>query len=209
MGPTRGTRSGRADLGKRWRRWRKKHGPEVLHRYRLGVTAADLDDLAPDRWPDAELRELDAELLDAMAAARGTALSERKRGILEGRIGHDTQTCWVILHAGEPAGYCHLSWTSTVNERISWPVRLRPTEVYLYDSHVFRPFRRRGLHQFSIARRLQLAAERGRPTGVTIISAGNTPSRASFRSFALRRTRTLLYLPPLRRTVSWPSRGVA
>lgn len=198
----------RATLSKRWRRWRKKHGPEVLHRYRLTQPRQTPDAGSGERWPGAELKELDAQLLEQLARW-GKELNARKKAILASRIDHPTQTCWVILADGEAAGYCHVSWESTVNERIHHPVRLRSDEVYLYDSYVFRKFRRRGLHHFSILRRLELAAERGKQRAVTIISRTNTPSRRSFAGYHARRTGTLLYLPPLRRTLSWPSRGTA
>lgn len=192
----------RQQWSRRWRRWRKRYGPEVLHRYRFSstpqVNSAD--------WDDVTLTELTPVLLERMVKRYPRELSARKRAILEARIGNPAETCWAILRAGRPAGYCNAAWTTTVNERIHHPVRLGRDEVYLFDSYVFKRHRGHRLHRYAIAKRLEIAAACGRSAGVTIISAKNAPSQASFVPFGASRTHTLLYLPPIRRTLEWRTR---
>lgn len=65
--------------------------------------------------------------------------------------------------------------------------------------------RRRGLHTFSIARRLELLEQDGVTEAVTIISRPNLASRTSYAPFGMVRRRELAYVPDLRRTFALPT----
>lgn len=86
-------------VSRRWRRWRKKCGPEI-YRYRF-VSSPEVH---PAGWPEKDLVELTPQLMQAMAQRCPRELPDRGRRSLSGRIGDPDQTCWVIVTRGGPAG---------------------------------------------------------------------------------------------------------
>lgn len=129
-------------------------------------------------------------------------LKAAKFKILRARLGSPTEQCWIILDgAGTPAGYCHLAYASTVNERINHPVVVGGSQAYFFDDYVFKDHRGKGLHALSLARRCEIAAERGIDTGLTTITRKNTASLRSYGKLGLNRAAVLLHVPALNRTV--------
>ena len=157
---------------------------------------------------DVSLLEADAELLAALRERFPRDVDERKHGILIARLASPVERCWVIVDSdGVPCGYCHAAVASVLNARINAMVRLEPGQAYLFDSFVVRERRGRGLHGFSVARRMELLAEEGIDEVVTIISRGNTRSLAAFLPYGPRAVERLLYLPPVNTTLRMPVRA--
>lgn len=165
----------------------------------VGAPAAARDDVA--------LVEADTDLLAALRERFPREVDERKHGILVDRLVSPAERSWVIVDDGVPCGHCHAALDSVLNARINAMVRLEPGQAYLFDDFVVRERRGRGLHGFSIARRMELLAAEGVDEFVTIISRGNAPSRASYRRYGPRVVAWLLYLPPLNTTLRLPVRG--
>lgn len=188
-------------LRRRWRRARKKHGPEVLYTYSFSRPAGN--PLA-DR-PGYALVPVTAESLAEFRQAYPKEQNERKHRIMSARIDHPVESSWLIQGPdGEWCGYCHVAWTDNLNARIGHLVRVAPHQAYLFDDYVVKKHRGKGLQAFSIAARLDIAAERGVTEGLTTVSKGNDPSVASYAKFDLVRTAVLLAFPGRKRTVTIP-----
>lgn len=178
-----------------WRRW------EVLDLYALPVKGP-----GPPADPARSLEDATTEVLLRMKETYPGDLDERKYRILVDRLDHPADRTLIIRDEhGEPCGYCHITTGDTEEARTRYAVRVYPHQAYLWDDHVFAAQRRRGLHAFAIARRLELIAEEGRTEALTIISRSNRASRASYAAFGAMRKRGLYYLPQCRRTVSVPA----
>lgn len=179
--------------------WRQR---EVLDLYAFPVRGA-----GPEADPLRSLEEATAEVLTQMREDYPKDLNERKYVLLMDRLEDPADRTLIIRDEyGEPCGYCHITAQDTENARISLPIRVRRHQAYLWDDHVFMAHRRRGLHGFSIAARLQLLDRERVTEAVTIISRPNTASRASYGRFGARARRALIYVPRLGRTFSVPSR---
>lgn len=182
--------------------WAARRVVEVLDLYVVPVNGP-----RPPSNPAWSLENATIAVLTQMRDAYAEELDERKYGILVNRLDHPADETLVIRdEQGEPCGYCHITGGETENTRIRYVVAVLPHQCYLWDDHVFRSHRRRGLHTFSIARRLELIAEEGRTEALTIISRTNQRSRASYAAFGAVRLRSLYHLPLVRRTVSVPAR---
>lgn len=151
--------------------------------------------------PAVELTPADDELIDRMKAQHPKLLNDRKERILRSRIGSMAEQCLVLSQGDDIVGYCHIARGDNLNERINHLVRLGPHEVYLFDTHVFKPFRGGGLHRASILARLERVAGEGMAGVVTVISDGNEPSIRSFRRLGAEPTARLVHIPRLGRTV--------
>ncbi len=183
------------------RSW-KRHRPEILYRYTFTAAEQDLPE-----WSAYHLVEANQDLLDRFRQQYPKELNARKYGILQSRIGSATEPCWFIVDdTGDLCGYCHLSWSDTVNARIHHKVAVAPHQAYFFDSYVCKKHRGKRIHAASVAHRLRLARERGVTEGLTTISKSNLRSVSSFRWFGLTRTHRLVYVPDLRRTISLPAR---
>ncbi|QDO90120.1 hypothetical protein FNH13_18800 [Ornithinimicrobium ciconiae] len=156
--------------------------------------------------PARSLEDATAPVLSQMREAYPDDLDARKYDILVDRLADPGDRTLVIRDEdGEPCGYCHITLADTTDERIRYAVRLQLHQAYLWDDRVFAAHRRRGLHAYSIARRLELIAEAGRTEALTIISRSNLGSRTSYAAFGAVRQRALYYLPLCHRTVAVPS----
>jgi GNAT superfamily N-acetyltransferase len=135
-------------------------------------------------------------------------LKATKHRILRERLASPTEECWIIVDGdGSPAGYCHLAYASTVNERIHRTVNVeRGRQAYFFDDYVFKAHRGKGLHALSLARRCETAAQRGITEGITTITRKNTASLRSYGKLGLRRTAVLVHVPILGRTFRAPGR---
>lgn len=155
--------------------------------------------------PARSLEDATAPVLSQMRQAYPEDLDARKYAILVDRLADpDDRTLVIRDEDGEPCGYCHITLADTADERIRYAVRLQRHQGYLWDDRVFVAHRRRGLHTFSIARRLELMAAEDRTEALTIISRPNLGSRTSYAAFGAVRQRALYYLPLCRRTVAVP-----
>ena len=182
---------------------------EALTTYRR-----DLEDLPPTAGSPFELVRGTAETLEAFHAANPKGLRPRKLRILRSRLGTDEETWLVRDGDGQWVGWCHTVRGSGPNSRIGHTLRLRPDEVFLFDSRTLAAHQRRGAHRFSVLRRLELARADGATAAVTTISNSNIPSTASFLALGFTRRSRLLHVPRLGRTVEVPAasrllRGVA
>ncbi len=200
-------RRGTARIAASARRFRRQVRIE-----RLTVYALDLDgDGRPARSTapgGSQVVEATTELLDAMARQHQRELTDRKEQILRCRVGSGHRRLFVTRGAdGSIVGYSHLVTSDDTNDRIGYRVRLRAGEVYLFDSHVFAPHRRRGHHRHSIAARLSAAATAGATRAITIITDTNEASIRSFGAFGFRPVRRLVHLPAAHRTVALPTRA--
>lgn len=141
-------------------------------------------------------------LLKQMFARHPQEIPERKQHILLERLEKPEETCLLICGAGgEICGYCHTAYSQHLNTWSNYLVVLAPGQVYLFDDYVFTPFRGRGLHQFSIARRMNIAREQGYTNALTIIEKNNAASHAAYTRLGFRRTKLLWHLPLLNKTV--------
>ncbi len=178
--------------------WRKR---EVLDTYVFPVQGP-----RPKVDPSRTLEDATEAVLDQMRRDYPDDLNERKHRLLVERLQHPADRTLVIRDEhGEPCGYCHLTYGDTENARIHLRLRVSPRQAYFWDDHVFVAHRRRGLHAFSIARRLELLAEEGKVRGVTMISRKNKASRASYAAFGARRTRQHVFLKDRGRTLTFPT----
>ncbi|MCK0112784.1 hypothetical protein MWU75_11595 [Ornithinimicrobium sp. F0845] len=133
-------------------------------------------------------------------------LDERRFGILVERLANSADRTLIIRDEhGEACGYCHITLGDTTDERTNFAIQVLPHQGYLWDDRIFPGHRRRGLHTFSIARRLELIAEEGRTEALTIIARHNRASRRSYAPFGTARRRVLYYLPQGHRTISRPA----
>lgn len=182
-----------------WRQsWRKR---EVLDSYVFPVRGP-----GPTADPARSLEDATEAVLDQMRRDYPDDLNERKHGLLVERLQHPADRTLVIRDEhGEPCGYCHLTYGDTENARIHLRLRVKPTQAYFWDDHVFIAHRRKGLHTFSIARRLEILAAEGTAEGLTMISRKNTASRASYGAFGARRTRQHVFLKDRQRTLTFPT----
>ncbi|MDN5745871.1 MAG: hypothetical protein L0H31_12195 [Nocardioidaceae bacterium] len=178
--------------------WRRR---EVLDMYAMPVSPR-----RPEADSARQLREATAEVLTQMRTDYPQDLNERKYQLLLARL-DDPADRTLIIHDedGTPCGYCHITTGDTVNARIRFRVRLRPHQAYFWDDHLFMAHRRKGLHSFSIARRLQLVAQDGITEVLTIISRPNVASQQSFARFGVVRRRVLIYVPRWGRTIALPT----
>lgn len=181
-----------------WDVWRRR---EVLDTFVFPVRGP-----GPSPDPARRLEDATERVLTQMRRDYPQDLTERKHGLLVARLANPADHTLIIRdEEGEACGYCHLTYGDTVNERINLRLRVRPHQAYFWDDHLFMVHRRRGLHAYSIARRLELIAKDDRTQGLTMISRGNVASRASYAAFGARRTRQHVYLKKLRRTVTLPA----
>ena len=177
---------------------RKRLRPEVLYSFSFPTAGQARAAGAPGNLVPADkpgLRDLRKRYPGELRAA--------KFKILRARLSSPTEDCWVIVDGeGAPAGYCHLAYASTVNERINHSVVVeKGREAYFFDDYVFKAHRGKGLHALSLARRCEIASERGIGIGLTTITRKNTASLRSYGKLGLRRTAVLLHLPAVKRTV--------
>ncbi|WP_109473112.1 GNAT family N-acetyltransferase [Ornithinimicrobium cavernae] len=178
--------------------WRRR---EILDLYTFPVHGP-----GPAADTSRSLEDATAEVLDLMREAYPKDFNARKHQLLLDRLTHPADRTLIIRDEhGEACGYCHITDENTENARIRLPIKVSARQAYLWDDQVFARHRRRGLHAFSIARRLELLAEQGRTEALTIISRPNEASRRSYGAFGLRRRRVLIYLPALKRTFSVPA----
>lgn len=183
-------------------KWRRVEVAEVLYLYSL-PTVAGVGFHNPQGYA---LVDATMDNLAAMHEAQPRQFPERKLKILQGRVGSDVEHCYLIVTGeGDLAGYCHMTTADNVNELIGHRVEVGPADVYLYDARVFQDYRRQGLHAFSIARRLQMAADMGRSRALTVISTVSVASINSYGHFSARLDRRLVYMPRLHRTLDLPA----
>ena len=186
---------------KRLAKLNKTYGPEVLYTFAMPAAA----DASSPLDAHFQVVEADIDKIDHMKALYPALLSDGKYQVLVDRLKQTTERCYVIEdEQGAVYGYAHMALDDHVNTRINHLVRVSESQVYLFDDHIFKPHRRRGLHAFSIASRLRIAASIGKSQAITIISRPNTASIASYQKFGSRPTSTLVYFPLLRRTVALP-----
>jgi len=184
-------------------RFIKKNRPEILYTYSFsthaGHPAADTSGYA--------LVDASEELLTRLRKTYPRQLSEHKHHLLVERLKSRSERCWVIADAqGDLCGYCHVALEDTLNARINHKVEVGPSQAYFFDDSVFHQHSGKGLHAFSIARRLEIVASMGVTEGLTTIAKKNAPSIASYGKFDLRPEKTLVHLPLLGRTLSLPRR---
>ena len=173
---------------------------------RLTTFVRELDSPLPQVDPARayQLVQADPASLHAFRAAEPKAMTERKLSVLLGRVGTDEQG-WLVRDAdGEWLGWCHLLRGSGPNSRIGHTLRLRPDDVFLYDDATVPRQRRRGVHGFTIARRLELARASGAARAVTTITNTNAASIASYRALGFVPRSQLVHLPRLGRTIELP-----
>ena len=172
----------------------------------LDLFAMPVPGPGPKADPARSLEDATAEVLLQMRKDYPKDLNERKIGILLARLDDPADRTLIIRDEhGEPCGYCHITTGDTVNARIRYRLRVRPHQAYLWDDHVFIAHRRRGLHTFSIARRIELLEQEGCTEALTIISRPNVASRTSYAAFGMVRRRELVYVPDLKRTFALPT----
>jgi hypothetical protein len=187
---------------RRFKDLRRRSRPEILYTYSFQVDPSK----AGASPPGYRLVEADEARLSELKATYPKELSDRKLGILRARIGSQDERCWLITDAdGTLCGYCHLTLASTLNARINHFVEVGASQAYFFDDFVFKRHRGRGLHGFSIARRLEILQGLGRTEVLITIRKDNKASLASFWKFGPRRRHRLVYLPPLRRTIQLPA----
>ncbi|WP_299445489.1 GNAT family N-acetyltransferase [uncultured Phycicoccus sp.] len=173
---------------------------------RLTTFARDLTDL-PDPGPDRgyRLERADEALLAEFHRTAPKGLNARKLAVLRDRLGTDEQV-WVVRDAdGAFLGWCHMIAGSGPNSRIGHTLRLRADEVFLFDDRTLAGFQRRGVHAFTIRRRMELAREAGARRAVTTITNANAASRASYGRLGFTPRSQLLHVPALHRTVELPA----
>lgn len=192
------------DLAAGYVRLKREHRVETLTTY-------SLDTAAGDGFPNPHglsLHEATVDNLAEMKASHPREFTNRKYAILADRVGVTDERCYLIADGdGTWCGYSHMATTDNLNERIGHLVEVGPSDVYLFDSHVFRAHRRMGLHTFSIARRMQLAGADGRSRAWTTITSTNEASIASFAQFGLRPERWLVHLHTTGTTLDLPARS--
>jgi GNAT superfamily N-acetyltransferase len=173
---------------------------------RLTTFVRDLDNTVPQPDPDSGyiLVPADARSLDEFRRAEPRALTDRKHGVLRDRLGTDESGWLVRSAAGDWLGWCHLVLGRGPNTRIGHELRLRPDDAFLYDDATLPRYRRRGVHAFTIARRLELAREAGAVRAITTITNTNAASIASYRTLGFRPRSQLVHVPSLGRTVELP-----
>lgn len=187
----------------------------TLRYERLTTFARDLTDL-PDAGPDRGFRlELaDETLLAEFHRSAPKGLPARKLAVLRERLGTDEQV-WLVRDAdGAFLGWCHMVAGRGPNSRIGHTLRLRPDEVFLFDDRTVADHQRRGVHSFTIRRRMEIARAAGARRAVTTITNANSPSRASYGRLGFVPRSQLVHVPALHRTVELPPtpawlRGVA
>ncbi len=127
-----------------------------------------------------------ADALAAFHRDEPKAMTARKLDVLLARLGTDEQGFLVRDDDGDWMGWCHLVLGRGPNTRIGHDLRLRPDEAFLYDDATVPRHRRRGVHAFTIARRLEVARDAGAVRAVTTITNANTASIASYRALGFR-----------------------
>ena len=187
---------------KRLAKLTRTYGPEVLYTFTMPAAR----DVSSPLDAEFQLVEADIDKVHQMKTLYPALLSDGKYRVLLDRLEQTTERCYVIQdEQGAVYGYAHMALDDHINTRISHRVRVSDSQVYLFDDHIFKPHRRRGLHAYSIASRLRLAASMGRAEAITTISRTNTASIASYQRFGTRQTSTLVYFPLVRRTVALPA----
>lgn len=187
------------------RAWRR-HRPEVVYTLAFPVDQAsrapEPSEGACRDGPPLRLELASPEALRSLRKAHPKDLSKRKLTVLLNRLERPDEDCWLLIDAQESVcGYCWVAWSDHVNKRIGHDLPLQPDEAYLFDCYVLRRHRGRRLQVAAVRERLLMLAEAGRTRAVTMISARNAPSRASYQRFGVIVEQVVVYLPLLRRTI--------
>lgn len=172
------------------RAYRERTRTRVKILYELDVAVAR-NETGPFR-----LEPATPQLLERLHGAYPQEVDARKRDLLVARVEDPHEDCWVIVDDEEQlCGFACVAWTDHLIRRENHVVPVRPDEALLMDDYVVRAHRRRGAHGVSIARRLQIAAERGRTRGRVVIDERNTASQAVYGRLGAR---------PVGRIITWP-----
>lgn len=155
------------------------------------------------------LLEASRDLLTDMYNRHRDELSAAKYALLGQRIGSEKEQCLLIRgEAGELMGYCHTAYQDHYNSWSNLQVKLKPNEVYFFDDYIFKPYRGRGLHKFSISQRKKLALAKGYRFAITLIDKSNIPSRRAYAHQGFVPCRTVWHLPLLKRNILWCQRVI-
>lgn len=173
---------------------------------RLTTFVRPLDDPVPTPRSAGGLVLLcaDADALAEFHHDEPKALTERKLAVLLARLGTDEQGFLVRADDGDWVGWCHLVLGRGPNSRIGHELRLGADEAFLYDDATLPRHRRKGIHAFTIARRLELAHEAGAARAITTIANTNGASIASYRALGFVPRSQLVHVPAFGRAVEVP-----
>ena len=176
---------------------RKKY-LRVLYQYAL-----DLNTITYQPNPDYQLIPANKANLKEMRAQQPKEFPKEKYRILRERLDNPNEKCLLIVdHENNICGYCHTAFTDHLNARINYLVKLGPSEIYTFDTRVFKKYRRRGLHVFSILERLHRAKQMGYERALTMVEKDNIPSTKSCLRLNFRVTKTLYNFPFLNITIA-------
>lgn len=119
--------------------------------------------------------------LDRLHRENPSEINERKHRILLERAQDPGEDVWVIVDdQGQQCGFTGLAWVDHLMRKEDHVIRVRPHQALLVDDYVLIAQRRRGAQSYSVLRRLEIAAERGRSEVILAIDRTNTASQGTF-----------------------------
>lgn len=111
-------------------------------------------------------------------------IDKEKYNILKERIEKDICSGYVVVDkCNTICGYFNMTTNDVHDECINHNIKVEKGTVYLFDDYTFEKFRGKGVQQFSIMRRLEIAKKRGNKSAIVDILAGNEYSERSYMKF--------------------------
>jgi ribosomal protein S18 acetylase RimI-like enzyme len=138
------------------------------------------------KFPGFSFEPLTIELLGRMCKEYPAEISSKKYGVLKGRLNKDSAKGYIMLDKGEIAGFCHIEYGEYVG-LTNYVMKKEKGAAYLFDAHVFKKHRKKGVHTFDIYSRLkEVKANNCRVARVVVIK-GNIGAERAFQKFGFKR----------------------
>jgi len=144
------------------------------------------DCLRDFNFPDFSFEPLTIESLDRMYKEYPDEISSKKYEILKGRLNKDSTKGYIMLDKREIAGFCHMEYGDYVG-LTNYVMKKEKGAAYLFDAHVFRRHRKKGIHTFDIYSRLEEAKANNCRVVRVVVIKGNVGAEKAFQKFGFKR----------------------
>ena len=170
--------------------------------FKVYIYKADILDEYIYRSHGLSFGKLNLERLNKMMKSYSDEIDENKYEILKERLSSNNESVFIVYKDEEIMGYFNMAY-SDVTESITGAVISVPQDsVYFFDDYTFKKHRGKGVHEYSIFRRLQRSSNLGRKYAYVGIYPHNIISQKSYMKFSFKRVKiySCLKLGKIKRT---------
>lgn len=132
---------------------------------------------------------LNLEKLNEMMKNYADEIDENKYRILKDRLSNNNESVFIVYKDKEIMGYFSMAYGDVTESATNAVIRVPQDSIYLFDDYTFKKHRGKGVHQYSILRRLQTGNNMGRKYAYVGIYPHNIVSQKSYMKFSFKRVK--------------------